>query len=162
LKSPEQMLIQRSGRVATLMLLRIAGFVIGAGGALALELALLLLVDGLSGRQFLPRGPGWIVLPIVLGVALSRSAPEIWARAAGGNILVLSAFRRKSIALRLAVIVPLFWAIVVLTYVAVFQPFGEYMASADYATVAKVVIFPSVVFLVGLGIYRTFFAQRSG
>lgn len=58
-------------------LLRIIGFIVGAGLALALEAGLLLLLSELFDKRLMPRGLGWIVIPIIVGISAAKIAPEL-------------------------------------------------------------------------------------
>ena len=61
---------------------------------------------------------------------------------------------------RLVLIGPVFWGLVVLAYVLVFEPFGYRMYSSDWMFVAKIVLFPTAVLWSGIWIVKRFVLRR--
>jgi hypothetical protein len=139
---------------------RIIGFVIGAAIAVAIEVGLLLLINGLSGHNFMPRGPGWLLLPIGLGVTSSRAAPDIWVRIERGDFRLLQRFKSASALSRAAMVFSPFWVLCVGLYVWLFEPYG-YMSDSDYHHMYKVMFFPVAVIWAGLFVYRKFVASTN-
>lgn len=144
-------------------MLRVAGFVIGAGVAVAIEVGLLLLASALTSRQFMPRGLGWIVVPIAFGITAGTAAPTVWSRAQRGDIAMLRKFRLMSLRMRAAIVFSVFWALCVGLYVYLFEPYGEleYMDSTAYHHMFKLMIFPPAVVLIGLALYTKLVAPTT-
>jgi hypothetical protein len=61
---------------------------------------------------------------------------------------------------RLVLIGPVFWGVVVLAYVLVFEPFGYRMYNSDWLFVAKIVLFPTAVLWSGIWIFKSFILRR--
>lgn len=53
--------------------------------------------------------------------------------------------KEASAALRLIVLAPAFWGVVVVAYVFVFNPFGYRIEDSEWLLVAKIVLFPTAV-----------------
>lgn len=140
--------------------LRVGGFIVGAMLATGIEVGLLLLVNELSGRDFMPRGPGWLLLPIGLGIAVSAAAPEIWLRIERGDFSAVQKFRSASVLGRAAIVFSLFWVLCVGAYVWLFEPYG-YMGDSDYSHMYKIMLFPVAVVWAGLFVYKRFIASSS-
>jgi hypothetical protein len=138
-------------------LLRVVGFVLGAGAAVALEAALLLLISVIFGREFMPRGAGWLFLPIALGISASAAAPNIWLRIQRGDFPAAQRFRSASLLVRGAIVFPVFWILCVGIYTYLFEPYG-YMGDSDYIHMFKVMLFPPAVALVGVLLYKKLIA----
>ena len=51
---------------------------------------------------------------------------------------------------------PIFWAVVVLGYVQVFEPFGYWISEDEWILVAKIILFPIGVLWVGTLIFMKF------
>ena len=128
--------------------MRFVGFILGFAAVAGLEYMLL------WAMNLAPRGPAWLVLPIVAGVSLGRAAPSIAARISSGS--AEQAFLQLAPATRIAAIGIALWLIAVPTYVFLFEPYGSYMASYDYAHMLKVMLFPAVLSVLGSWAYRRF------
>jgi hypothetical protein len=117
----------------------VAAIVIGA------EILLVLTMEGLFGRHVVPRGAGWLLLPIMALIAGYRMGPlaaELIARQSS------SAFRLSEI--RMLFAGSAFWCVAVLLFVVMFEPFGYYMRERDYWTVGKVMSFPIILASIAL------------
>lgn len=141
-------------------MLRVGGFIVGATLAVGIEAGLLLLVNEMSGRNYMPRGPGWLLLPIGLAIALSAAAPEISLRIERGELPALQKFRSASVSVRAAIGFPLFWIACVGAYVYLCEPYG-YMGDADYNHMFKVMLFPIAVVWAGLFLYKKVVAAKN-
>ena len=139
--------------------IRAVGFAVGAGFVVCLEVGLLLLVNAMAHREYMPRGAGWIIAPIAVGLAASAAAPEKWQRIERGDFASITRFRAASRAIRAAIAFPMFWIICVGAYVWLFEPYG-YMGSDDYSHMFKVMLFPPAVFLVALLLYKKVVAPK--
>jgi len=135
-------------------LLRIAGFIVGTGLAVLLELVLLMLLSGLFGKQLMPRGLGWFVLPIVAGIACARVAPELGPLGRYASFVLVKNFWSASPASRLVVVAPVFWVLAVGAFVVVFGPYGYSMSSSEYEHMMKVMFFPPAILVAGYFVYK--------
>ncbi len=143
----------------TNLLLRTVGFLTGATFIVAIEASLLLILGLVFNRELMPRGPGWLLLPLAFGVTASAAAPNIWLRIEAGDFMLVRRFNSASSLVRFAVVFPVFWSLCVGAYVYLFEPYG-YMVDSDYFHMLKVMIFPPVVLLVGLFFYQKLIAPR--
>lgn len=133
--------------------LRVGGFIVGAVLAVGIEAGLLLLVNAMSGRNYMPRGPAWLLLPVGLGISLSAAAPEIWSRIERGDLAAVQKFRSAPVLIRAAIVLPIFWIACVGAYVYLFEPYG-YMGDDDYNHMLKIMLFPVAVVWSGLFLYK--------
>ncbi|HVY23461.1 MAG TPA: hypothetical protein VG962_08935 [Steroidobacteraceae bacterium] len=133
--------------------LRIVGFLLGAGMAVALEIGLLLLIDAMFDRELMPRGLGWLFIPIAVGTGASSIAPIIWLRIERGEFPLAQKFRSAPVFMRASIVFPLLWILCLGAYVALFNPYG-YMTDDNYWHMFKVMLFPPVGVLVGALLYR--------
>jgi hypothetical protein len=140
---------------------RVLGFLIGAAGVAAVEFGIIGGLDAATDREWLPRGPGWLVVPVVAGLALSRYLPGLLARLKAGDHPLIQRFWASPPWVRLAVLVPLFWLVVVSAYVFVFSPYGEYMGDEDWDHLLKVIAFPPAVFIAALVAYRKLMVRKT-
>jgi len=102
-----------------LWLKRIIAFVTGLSVGFALEFGLLWLISELFDRHFVPRGGlGWIVFPIITGIAFVRifSAPEVLLE------LFVAKFRSFSKAKRAFLAGSGLWFLLVLGFILTFRP----------------------------------------
>jgi hypothetical protein len=125
----------------------IAGAIFVAAVVIGAEIFLVLLMEALFGRHVVPRGAGWLVLPILALVAGYRMGPL------AGMLIA----RQSHNAIQLREIRVLFagsalWCIAVLLFVVMFEPFGYYMRERDYWMVGKVMSFPIILGAIGLGL----------
>jgi hypothetical protein len=126
----------------------IAGFVL----ALAAEMTLLLLLSELFHVRLMPRGVGWIVVPIFGAIAGWRFGRNFnFGNAAYLTSRRLSATPRLT---RLWVAGSVFWIMSALTFFAVFNPYGSYWSSDEWHQFWMVLIAPPVLGLVGGALFR--------
>jgi hypothetical protein len=127
--------------------LKVIGFVAGFGAAVGVEFLILSGLGEATHRTIMPRGLGWVVIPVVAGIAgarfLSNLQPEHVARLLGN-----SQRQRYGIAAAAS------WVVLVVAYVIVAQPFGYYgMDHDDWMALFRWLLIPPVV---GLFIYMAF------
>jgi hypothetical protein len=130
--------------------LRLAGFFIGATIGFVILISVLFVISALSESNLSPRGPAWLIVPISFGFAIASYAPLLWLsieKYLVGWILKLS----KSTRLFLAAIA--IWASSVGIYVYMFEPYG-YITNTERIHLLKVIIFPIVIYYIGLFIYK--------
>ena len=87
------------------------------------------------------------VLPFLAGFAGFTVGPDMFARTS-------SFFDVSSPVERAVLFAAPFWAIMVLAFVMVFEPFGSMVNSEEWLFVAKIVLFPSFVLLVGFALTK--------
>lgn len=134
-------------------LLRIIGFIVGAGLALALEVGLLLLLNEFLDKGLIPRGPGWLVIPIIAGINAAKIAPELGLLSKFEKQGPVANFWKASPLTRFIVVVPIFWILGVGAYVLVFEPYGYRMHSSEYAHMFKIMLFPPAILIAGYFTY---------
>ncbi|MBE1203974.1 hypothetical protein [Aminobacter carboxidus] len=131
--------------------LRIAGFIVGAGIVVALEFVLVMIAHNM-GYRLVPRGLGWIALPIGVGVLVSQIAASMKAidvdRIFGGSIIV-----------KQCVAVAVGWQLVVFAYIFMADPFGGYISSREWPTIYKWMLMPPAVAVVLLLLYQWAFRK---
>jgi hypothetical protein len=137
-------------RCVMLWLKRIIAFIAGLAIGFAFEFGLLWMLGELLGRNFTPGGGvGWIVFPIITGVAFVRilSAPEVWVA------LFVAKFRTFPKSKRAFLAGSGLWVLAVLGYVLTFRPeladlsFGLSLSYLHtfiryWSQVAKIIFFP--------------------
>ena len=136
--------------------LRIIGFVVGLAATFVLEYLFFLLLGEILGRRMMPRGIGWVIMPFLAGVSLGAIAPELPVASRYAKRGLQEQFRRATVIGRFVVVAPLFWAFCVGAYVLIFEPYGYRILSREYAHMAKVILYPSGILIVGYFVYQKF------
>ncbi|MGB9429937.1 MAG: hypothetical protein WCC11_08715 [Gammaproteobacteria bacterium] len=128
------------------------------------DLYVLLLVLGIiaaiSGTFILKRNKwGWVVglimqfnliMWIINGIYLKNR----WSELSGPSFKTIGVdFIKKPLAIRVLVVGSAFWLVVVLAFVYVFEPYGGYTSNQDKWQVAKVIVFPPLVAVIGYFLY---------
>ena len=85
-------------------------------------------------------------------VAELESVPESETKLELIKVSVWERFKKASQTSRVLIVVPIFWAMAVSFFVILFEPYGD-MSSSDYSHLAKVIIFPPVLFLLAYFMY---------
>jgi len=109
-----------------------------------------------SNRHFVPRGIGWIVVPVMVGVALAKLVPEKgWGIPSLNHWPepVAERFRSFSLSVRVGIVGSAFWALAVILFVILFQPYGSYMSDNEFWKVIKAILFPPILGVVGYFAY---------
>jgi hypothetical protein len=113
----------------------VVGFVLGFGLTVALEVLLLGGLDYVSGDEFLPRGLGWIAMPIAAGIGGWRAFQEIdfikVARSIAERALTETGIPQSKRAAALALIAAIGWVVGTLT------GFFVTLAEGHHDTLAK-------------------------
>ena len=134
--------------------LRIIGFVAGAAVTFLLEYALLVLLGEIFDRRFLPRSAGWVIMPLVVGTAIAKIAPEIIPTSKLAKQGIIKSYWNASPLARFVVVAPVFWVLAVSAYILLFEPYGYRVTSRDYEHMFKVLLFPPVVLVIGYFVYN--------
>jgi hypothetical protein len=93
------------------------------------------ILSDITGKQMIPRGAGWIVAPVTAGLFGARFAEKSfpnwaqWLKSPHGT-------------LRYYVAGAGLWVVAVWCYVFMFDPFGGYWSSAEWAFVWKLMLTP--------------------
>lgn len=146
-------------------LLRILGFIIGTVLAFAFEFALLLIVNEVFEVRLLPRGIGWVAIPIFIGISAAKLAPRIERFPKFNDFkfkqLNLSKiFWEASKITRIVFVAPIFWICSVILYVFLFDPYGVYMSDREYLHMFKVMLFPPIILIAGRVVYSKFISSH--
>jgi hypothetical protein len=128
------------------MVVKIIGFIVGFAVVSGLE------VTTLSPLHGMPRGLGWVVLPIMAGVGLARVAPDLVERFFNSG----SALWQMSPGVRLVGVMSAVWLVAVPAYWWLFEPYDGWMSSDEYALMYKVMFFPISVLVAGYIAYVKF------
>ena len=115
------------------------GFIVAAGAVVLLEVVLVAAVSR-PGYTLVPRGLGWVAVPVVAGIAGAGFASRFRLR---NFDRLLSENRNVKLALAGAVS----WFILVVGYVFVAQPFGTYWGDDEWAAFWRWLLIPPVVLL---------------
>lgn len=76
------------------------------------------------------------------------------------SIPIRAAFRRCSSVDQLLIAGILFWAIAVMAFVFLFEPYGGYLDSRELLHIAKIILFPAMVGVVGRLVFGPIFRRR--
>src|SRR3954449_2688373 len=120
---------------------RIVGFAFCCALAVALEALLVYALGGMFHRQMMPRGAGWVAIPImagVVGAGVFSSAIDKFAEESSREI-------------RLATVAIGSWIALALLYMFLAEPYGTYMSHEEYVSAAEWVLIPT---LAGIIIWR--------
>lgn len=133
----------------------VAGFV-----AVAIALVtFLLLVGNALDRQLIPRGPGWLVMPVLGGILCATIVPRTWSQAMGTlaplrtRLLGLSFFARSSIVGTIA------WLTLLGAYSVIFEPLGTRVSDAEFESAIKLMLLPPIVGVFLMWLVLTFLGQ---
>lgn len=104
------------------------------------------------------RVPLVLVFAPILGIYVGfKIGPDIFD-------LICSVYRHSTPVFRLISLAPVFWAVVVLAYVLVFNPFSsewQYIDNDDWLQVAKIVLFPTGLLWSGCAFFRLIFHKNN-
>lgn len=103
-----------------------------------LEALLLGGISGATGRSWMPRGLGWVAIPIAAGLAGAALGSRFRLRQVG-----VSLAQRPT--LKLAVVGILVWIVMVVGYTMVADPFGGYWDSDEWASLWRWLLIPPVL-----------------
>ncbi len=146
-------------------LLRILGFIIGTALAFAFEFALLLIINEVFEVRLLPKGIGWVAMPIFIGISAAKLAPRIerlskFNECEFKQLSLSKLFWESSKITRIVFVAPIFWICSVILYVFLFEPYGGYMSDRDYLHMFKVMLFPSIILIAGRVVYSKFISSH--
>lgn len=118
------------------MVLKLFGFVVGFVVMAGLEIGLL------AALHSMPRGLGWIALPVMAGVGLARATPGLTQKALASG----TSLWRMSSGVRLVGTMSAVWLVAVPAFWWLFKPYDGYrMYANDYSLMFKVMLFPIAV-----------------
>jgi hypothetical protein len=140
--------------------LRLAGFIVGICTTFFLEYLIFLLIQEASGQRLLPRGRLLVVFPIVAGVILGRYTPYFVESRLKEQGSLRETFWTASAATRFVIVAPFFWAICVITYIFLFEPYGYQISEREYIQTAKIIAFPSAILICGYVLFNKLIRSR--
>ena len=114
---------------------RFFGFVVAVALFVLVAFVIFAILSDLMGHQMVPRGAGWLFVPIVVGIAGARYAEAsmprwiAWARSPHGTLKYFLAGG-------------LVWVAAIWCYLFIFNPFGSYWSSSDWSFVWKLMLTP--------------------
>lgn len=98
------------------------------------------------------------ILWIINGIYLKNR----WAEMGGLPVTgVGNKFKTASFSTRVLLAGSGFWALVVLAFVLMFEPYGSYVSDSEWWQVVKIVVFPPVVVVAGYFLYSKVIKQES-
>ena len=112
-------------------------FVIAGVLLFGVEFLVLKLAEAITGSRLMPRGLGWIVVPIVGGIAAARIAPNL-------RIAHLSPVVDRWPFVRTALALVGSWVVLVAIYVMLVEPFGYRWTKDEYWLLGKWLILPAL------------------
>ncbi len=125
----------------------IAGALVAGALVVGLEILIIVGISALFGGRVTGRGLGWIVMPIMAMVAGYRLGPMF-----ASDITSWTGNAVRAMEVRTLLAASAFWIVAVVLFVLLFEPFGYYMRERDYWTVGKVIAFPVMLGIIGLGL----------
>lgn len=143
------------------LLFGLIGFIVGAAIVIAFEGALLAAIAWLFQVRLLPRGLGWVVMPIVGGffgarVGYAAADPSFFPTIRRNLARELSRFSEAAtIETRLWFAFSLLWVVVVIMFFLVFDPFGRYRWSdREWGKFLTVLVGPAFVGFIAVRLYH--------
>ena len=117
----------------------VAGFILGCVVWLLIYVLMQGIMQLFGTHSMHARIPIALLLAPIFGLVIGfKAGPEIFDT-------IGQTGKEASAALRLMVLAPAFWGVVVLAYVFVFNPFGYRIDNSEWLLVAKIVLFPTAV-----------------
>ena len=98
------------------------------------------------------------ILWIINGIYLKNRWDEMGGLPVAG---IGNKFKKLSFSYRLLLAGSIFWALVVLAFVLMFEPYGSYVSGSEWWQVVKIVAFPPVVVVSGYFLYSKVINQES-
>lgn len=124
------------------------GFLLGLIVAVAVEGLLIFLIDGASGREMMPRGLGWIVIPVMAAFAGARVLPVLVDRALAKSPALATAVNDRH--KRFMIVGAGGWAVAFVLYWLVAQPYDYAMRGDDWWRFLEMLFLPILLYL---GVY---------
>ncbi|SEH78617.1 hypothetical protein SAMN05216228_1008109 [Rhizobium tibeticum] len=116
-------------------LARTLGFVVAVVLCYLLAFLFFAVLNDVTGKHYMPRGAGWLFAPLAVGIAGAKLAegalPSLPMRIAS-----------PSQTLKYYLAGAVLWMAAVLCWVFIFDPFGSYWSSADWAFLWKLILTP--------------------
>jgi hypothetical protein len=128
------------------IILWLIGFVVGAGIAVAAEALLFLAISGAFDRQFMPRGLGWLAMPILAGIAGARIAPLLPALLAT-KMPELARATQATRHRRFMLVGAVGWMVIFALYWVTAQPYGYRMYGEDWTDFLELFLLPPTAFI---------------
>ena len=142
----------RRGPLARKMVKGSIGFVTAFAAVLVIEILVLYGIGDALDSRLVPRGLGWLVLPVLAGLAgwtLFKELP--FETAAESALKVLFANTRLN---RFLLATHTSWVIVVSAYVFFAEPFGYSMRGSEWLDFLQVIFVPPIVLTIVVFMYR--------
>lgn len=128
----------------------VVGFLFGCLALAALYFLLQFAMELFDVSRVRFRAPiAVFILPFITAFVGFKAGPEVF-------LLVQDNLGSAGPWTRLILIGPVFWAVVVLAYVLVFEPFGYRISEDEWLLVAKIVLFPTAVLWAGVWVVTKF------
>ena len=93
------------------------------------------------------------VLPLITAFIGLKAGPDLF-------VLVQHVLGDTGPWARLLLVGPVFWALVVIAYVFVFEPFGYRVSEDEWLFVSKIILFPTAVLWSGAWVLKRFVFQK--
>ncbi|UZP67097.1 hypothetical protein N1030_16045 [Desulfovibrio mangrovi] len=128
----------------------IIGFSLAISIVFAIEMALLYGIGIIAGKTLTPRGAGWILLPIMAGIAGGRFLYQQPVFHSTPLIFIVSLLDRQPQIVRFYLAGLLVWLLSLLAYVFIFEGFGNYVSRSEILLLIKLSTIPPIIALVGI------------
>jgi hypothetical protein len=135
----------------------IMGAACGFLGVFAVEVLFLMVLSGIFDSRLMPRGLGWIVLPVFGGIAGWRFGKNI-----GVERVVLAVVDRTengSRYTRIWIASVTLWLLSALSFYIIFNPYGHYWSSGEWEQFWLVLFAPPAIAWIGMKLFL--WANRS-
>lgn len=133
------------------------GFVIAFGSVLLIEFLVVYGASELFNARLVPRGLGWVVIPVIAGIAgwkLFRDFP--FAGAFGTALESMSTMNRVN---RFLIATYASWTVIVCAYVYFVEPFGYSIRGSEWKEFFQALLVPPVIFTMVVFLFRWVFRK---
>lgn len=140
------------------LILKIIGFVLGALVGVVVMIAayqILELIAGTTSSGYVRYrvSIGFFVLPVITGLIGWLTFPDLDHKNIYLNVKTFPSkikrdFWKYDKLLRLIIVFPIIWSLVVVLYILFFNPFGYSISGKEWASIFKIIIFPSFLLVI--------------
>ena len=117
----------------------VAGFILAVG----FEFLVIFVMDKISGRDIMPRGIGWITVPVIFSIGGWRIGLD-----GAFETMIKHRFSRTRLVTKNYKIwfaLSVVWMIAALGYLFIFSPFGDYWQIQDYKQFFAILLGPPIL-----------------
>lgn len=131
---------------------KVFGFMLGFGTVAILEILVIYLIGELLNSRIVPRGPGWIFIPVVAGVAGWKLLRDVnFTGAFGHAVHEMTTMNQLN---RLLIAAYGSWALIVGGYAFFADPYGYRISVDEWVQIVKILMVPMAVLTAILFLFR--------